>query len=206
MDNNIQLYGASGHAKVVIDILNRNNQIIDTILDDNPQTKEIAGFIVINTKNFDFNFLKNTIISIGNNKIRKILASKLKTNFSTAFHPKAIISKNVSIGEGTVIMAGVVINPDVTIGNHCIINSSAILEHDCIIENFVHISPGVAIAGGVTVGEGSHVGINATIIQNIKIGKWVTIGAGAVVLKNIPDFAVAVGNPAKIIKYNSINE
>jgi acetyltransferase EpsM len=62
------------------------------------------------------------------------------------------------------------------------------------------------LAGNVTIGEGSHVGIGATVIQGITIGKWVTIGAGTVIIKDIPDYAVVVGNPGKIIKYNNENE
>ncbi|CAL43362.1 Putative acetyltransferase [Flavobacterium psychrophilum JIP02/86] len=46
-------------------------------------------------------------------------------------------------------------------------------------------------------------GIGASVIQGIKIGKWVTIGAGAVIIKDVPDFAVVVGNPGRIIKVNN---
>jgi acetyltransferase EpsM len=56
----------------------------------------------------------------------------------------------------------------------------------------------------VKVGEGTHIGIGSSVIQGITIGKWVTIGAGAVIIRDIPDFAVVVGNPGKIIKYNEI--
>lgn len=52
------------------------------------------------------------------------------------------------------------------------------------------------------VGERSFIGANATVIQGIKIGKDVVIGAGSVVINDVPDFAVVVGNPGKIIKYN----
>ena len=52
------------------------------------------------------------------------------------------------------------------------------------------------------VGEGTQIGINATIRQGINIGKWATIGAGAVIVKDVPDYAVVVGNPGKIIRYN----
>ncbi len=201
MDNNINLYGASGHAKVIIAILKENEITITSIIDDNPKTDIILGNKVINTLNFDLNTLKNTIISIGNNKIRKKLAEKLKTNFSNAIHPKSIVSKTVLVGEGTVIMAGAIINADAKIGSHCIINTGAVVEHDCVINNFVHISPRASLAGAVQIGEGTQIGINATVIQNINIGKWVIIGAGAVIINDIPDFAVVVGNPGKIIKY-----
>lgn len=97
-------------------------------------------------------------------------------------------------------MANVSINPSASIGNHCIINTGSIVEHDCVLSDFVHISPKAALAGNVFVGEGTQIGIGAAVIQGIKIGKWVTVGAGAVIIKDIPDYAVVVGNPGKIIK------
>lgn len=206
MDNSITLYGASGHAKVIIDILNENKIPVKAVVDDNPKSAQIVGIKVDKTIDFDFGNLENVIISIGNNAIRKKISTTLNTNFSSISHPKAIISKSVLIGHGTVIMAGATVNAATKIGNHCIINTGAIVEHDCNIADFVHISPAVALAGGVKIGEGTHVGINATIIQNVTIGKWVTIGAGAVIIKDVPDFALAVGNPAKIIKYNLEND
>ena len=68
------------------------------------------------------------------------------------------------------------------------------------------MSPNVSLAGNVTIGEGSHIGIGSCVIQGIKIGKWATIGAGAVIIKDVPDYAVVVGNPGTIIKFNKENE
>jgi acetyltransferase EpsM len=203
MENKITLYGASGHCKVIIDILQSNNQSITEIIDDAPRFDAILGLKVTSSKEFNFSNLQNVILSIGNNKVRKRLATVLNTNFVTVIHPKAIVSKYVNLGEGTVVMAGAIINPDANIGKHCIINTGAIVEHDCAISDYVHISPNASLAGGVVVGEGSHVGIGASVIQGIKIGKWVTIGAGSVIIKDIPDFAVVVGNPGRIIKVNN---
>lgn len=206
MENNITLFGASGHCKVIIDILEQNNQNIKQILDDNPQITKILNNEVTNANLYDLNKLENVIISIGSNKVRKKITLKLNANYATAIHPKAIVSNHCIIAEGTVIMAGAIINPNAVIGKHSIINSGAVIEHDCIIDNFTHISPNASLAGGVQVGEGTHIGIGASVIQEINIGKWVTIGAGSVVITDIPDYAVAVGNPAKIIKYTNNNE
>lgn len=52
----------------------------------------------------------------------------------------------------------------------------------------------------MTIGDGSYIGINAIIVGNVKIGKYCVIGANSVVTKDIPDYSVAVGSPAKIIK------
>lgn len=203
MESNIVLYGASGHCKVVIDILLESSLNIDKILDDSVNLKEICKYPVVNPSNHEFNDSNKYLISIGNNRIRKEIVLKLFVEYTNAIHPKAIVSRFSKIDVGTVVMAGVVINSDVKIGKHCIINTSASIDHDCVIEDFSHISPNASLAGSVFVGEGSQVGIGATIMQGIKIGKWATIGAGAVIINNVPDFAVVVGNPGKIIKYNS---
>ena len=202
MGNKVTLFGASGHCKVIIDILQTTSFFIDFIIDDNPKTESLFGVPVLKSDDFDFNSIQNFIISIGNNMIRKTVSERLQVNYLNAIHFSSIFSKNYSIGVGTVVMAGVIINADVIIGNHCILNTGAIIEHDCVIGDYVHISPGVSLAGNVCIGEGSHIGIGACIIQGVKIGKWVTIGAGAVVLKDVPDYATAVGNPVRILKFN----
>ena len=83
----------------------------------------------------------------------------------------------------------------------CIINSGAVVEHDVRLGDFVHIAPNAVLTGNVTIDEGTQVGTGASVIPGIKIGKWASIGAGAVIIEDVPDFAVLVGNPGKIIKY-----
>jgi acetyltransferase EpsM len=199
------LFGASGHCKVVIDIIQKSNlDVIEGIIDDKPIVDKIFNIPVINTPEINFFHNKSLIISIGNNKTRQKIVSQIFTNYLTAIHPTSIIATHVTIEEGTVIMAGAILNPNVKVGKHCIVNSGAVIEHDCILDNFVHLSPNAALAGNVSIGEGAHIGIGSSIIQGVKIGKWATIGAGTVVLNDVPDYAVIVGNPGKIIKYNSI--
>lgn len=206
MENNVTLYGASGHGKVIIDILNSCSITIDAVIDDHPKITTVLNLPILKPENFDFGRIKNMIISIGNNRVRKDISDKLNVNFCTAIHPFAIISKEITLGEGSVVMAGAIINSGVVIGKHCIVNTGAIIEHDCHLNNFVHISPRATLAGNITIGEGTQIGIGATVIQGIKIGKWAMIGAGAVIIKDVPDFAVVVGNPGRIIKYNKDNE
>lgn len=205
MENKVNLYGASGHCKVIVEALLSAGIEINTIIDDNPKSELLLGVPVLKSDNFCLETSNQWIISIGNNTTRKNISKKLDSQFAKAIHKEAIISNFSSIEEGTVVMAGVIINPDVKIGKHCIINTGAIVEHDCVIDDFVHISPNVALAGNVMVGEGTHIGIGCSIIPGIKIGKWATIGAGAVIINDIPDYAVVVGNPGKIIKYKNKN-
>jgi len=88
------------------------------------------------------------------------------------------------------------------VGNFCIINNNATVSHNVVLEDYVHVAINVALAGGAFVGEGTLLGAGCMVLPEITIGKWATIGAGAVVTKDVPDYAVVYGNPAKIIKYN----
>lgn len=199
------LYGASGHSKVIIEIIRAVGNIpLDGLYDDNPKCSEILGVPVVDNGTSLFEKDYEWIISIGNNLIRQKIAAKLDVTFISVFHPKCIISPSVTINRGTVIMAGAIINADAIIGKHCIVNTGSVIEHDCVLGDYVHISPNAALAGNVSIGEGAHVGIGACIIQGVKVGKWVTIGAGCVIINDIPDYAVVVGNPGRVIKFNKI--
>jgi len=193
----MNLYGASGHAKVIIDILKRSKIEISKIFDDNVNIKNLLDHDVTSFKESDKE--DYFIISIGNNKIRKKISQKLNAVFGKAIHPNTIIDPTVTIHEGTVVMAGTVVNSSVKIGTHCIVNTSSSIDHDCILENFVHISPNATLCGGVKIGEGTQIGAGAVIIPGITVGKWCTIGAGTVVIKDIPDGATVVGNPGRIL-------
>lgn len=201
----IYIFGASGHGKVVSELITNNQCKIEAMVDDEPKLNYFNEIPIINSA-----FLPkaaeniSVIIAIGNNSTRKKISSKLNEfNFFSTVHKTAFVSPSATIGLGTVIMLYAIINSDATIGNHVIINTGALIEHDCNIEDFVHISPKVTLSGNVTIGVGTHIGSGAIVIPGIKIGKWCTIGAGTVVINDIPDGATVIGNPGRIIKYNT---
>ncbi|QIU96097.1 acetyltransferase [Bacteroides faecium] len=190
------LYGASGHAKVIIDIIKAQGGGVEGVVDDDPDLKELRGIPVLH----DVIGLSPFIISIGNCKIRKMIAERLNCEFATVIHPSAIISSTATIGEGTVVMQGAIIQTEVQIGKHCIINTKASIDHECVIGDYVHIAPGCTISGDVHVGEGTWIGVGTTIIQGIHVGKNCFIGAGSVIVKDIPDNCKAYGVPCKIVE------
>lgn len=197
MHNEVLLYGASGHARVIIDILERSGITVGGLVDDNEAVTELDGYAVRRRPVAG----DQIIISIGNNRIRKKIAAQLAgSNFALAIHPSAVIASHTRINEGTVIMANVAINPGAVLGKHVIVNTNASVDHDCEIDDYVHISPNVALCGNVRVGEGTHIGAGAVVIPGIRIGRWCTIGAGSVVIRDVPDGTTLVGNPGKIIK------
>lgn len=190
------LYGASGHAKVIMDILKANGINIDGLVDDNPALNELLGYPVYHQQ-YD---LSPMIVSIGNNAIRKKIVENLSVEFGQAIHPTAVVSSTAIIEEGTVVMQGAIIQACSRIGKHCIINTGASVDHECVIEDYVHISPHATLCGNVHVGEGSWVAAGTIVLPGVKIGKWSVIGAGSVVAKDVPDGVLAVGNRCKVIK------
>lgn len=192
------LYGASGHAKVIIDIAEANNIAIEGLFDDNLDLKTLLGFQIQDPSKIKVN--DKLLVSIGNNTIRKKVVESLSVDFISLVHPSAIISQRCKIGAGTVVMQGAILQADVIIGNHVIINTASSIDHECFIDSYAHISPNSTLCGNVSIGEGTWIGAGTTILPGVNIGKWCTIGAGSVVTKDIPDFSLAVGNRCKIIK------
>lgn len=197
----INLFGASGHAKVIIDIIEAQGHEVGVLYDDEPNCSNIHGH---NVYKANIAIPKGPlIISIGSCSARKLISRRYDVEYATAVHPKTIISNSVVISEGTVVMPGAIINSDVNIGRHCIINTKSSIDHECRIGDFVHIAPGATLSGNVKVGECTWVGAGSVVKQGVKIGKNCMIGAGSVVVKDIPDNVIAYGNPCQVIKENT---
>lgn len=194
----INLFGASGHAKVIMDIIEAQGDRVGCLYDDAPHCDIIRGSKVYKAES---KIIEGPlIISIGSNKVRHLISERYKLKYATAIHPGATVSQSAVIGDGSVVMQGAIIQPDAHIGRHCIINTGASVDHECQIEDYVHISPHATLCGNVHVAEGSWIGAGTTIIPGVKIGRWCIIGAGSVVIHDIPDDVVAYGNPCKIRK------
>lgn len=209
---NIVIVGASGHAKVLIDILEKNKTytivgLIDSYKDKN---RLFFGYTIIGTENDiktlseQYNF-KMGIIAVGDNCTRKKLYKNIKKElpefeYINAIHPSAILGKNVQIGYGNAIMAGAIVNSDSRIGNFCIINTNASLGHDGTIKDFCSLAPNATLGGNVHVGKCTAVSLGANIIQDISIGNYTIIGAGSLVIRDVGNFEMVYGVPAKKIR------
>ncbi len=198
MTGNIYLIGASGHARVVADVVTSMQLSVIAFVDKVDSDQMYMGIQVMHEK--DFSGDGEVLIAIGSNQIRKQLSVKKKWNYFTAIHTSAIVSQYAQIDKGSVVMHGAIIQTMTNVGQHVIVNTGAQIDHDCKIGSYAHIAPGAVLCGQVTVGEGAFVGAGAVVIPGIEIGNWAQIGAGAVVINNVPDGATVVGNPARIIK------
>jgi len=195
MKKKIIIYGAGGHAKSCIEVLEsvKKYQILGLIGKKNELNKIVHGYKVIGTDKDLLKFKKKTnnfIIGIGSfklNNLREIVFKKLKSigfNLPKIVASTSYVSKNTEIQEGSIIFHNCFINTGVVIGKNCIINSGTIIEHDSFISDHCNISTSVTINGNVEVGSSSLIGSGSKIINLIKINKNTLISMGSIVKEN----------------------
>ncbi len=202
-EHQLQILGAGGHGKVVLDIAKLTKRFaLIRCYDDFATSENVCG--TLETLLADAECPSNFIIALGDNYTRakkfEFLLAQGKYPIDVVRHPSAIIADTASIGEGSVIMAGVVINPYAKIGRNVIVNTGAIIEHDCVVGDHAHIAPGAVLCGAAQVGTYSWIGAGTVVIEKSKVAKGCIVGAGSVVIKDIPSNNMAVGVPAKVIK------
>lgn len=205
MKEKLVIIGASGHGKVIADIAQETKAYKEIMfLDDDTSKTTCLDFPIVGTsKDISlYTCCADFIVAIGNANVRAKITKELKekkASLATLIHPKAVVSKYITIGEGSVVMAGAIINPDVKIGKGCIVNTACSIDHDCMIEDFVHVSVGAHLAGNVHVKEKTWIGAGAIVNNNITITQECMIGSGSVVIKDIKEKGTYVGVPASKI-------
>lgn len=205
--------GAGGHAKVVIDALNRlaTHEIVG-LLDSDPALagKTVMGLPVLGgddlLSGLGARGVRGAFIGIGgatDNVARRGIYLKAVTaglEIIKVIHPSAVVAESAAIGPGTVILAAAVVNAGARISENVIVNTGAIVEHDCEVGAHAHIAPGAVVSGGVTIGAHSLVGAGAVVRHGIRVGEGCVIGAGAVVVEDLHAKSVVVGVPARLLR------
>lgn len=214
----VLIFGASEHARCVIDIIEQVDEykiigIIDKVKEKGSlcQGYKVLGKLSDLSEVIKEYDVHKGIIAIGDNYLRSNKSKSIKNHltdftFVSAIHPSAIIGKNVKIGSGTVIMAGVIINNDSTVGEHCYISTKASLGHDSVLADFSSLGPGVTTGGRTTLGYCTAIGIGANILNGKTIGNHSVIGSGSLVTRDVSDFVLAYGLPAKVIRNREVGE
>jgi sugar O-acyltransferase (sialic acid O-acetyltransferase NeuD family) len=209
----VVIIGTGGFGREVLDVLEAVNQV---------ETRyEILGFItepgfqkpgeLINDKPVlgYYDWLEQNkdqvraICGVGAPATRLRLirqAEQMGVQFFSVIHPRAILTRWVKLGTGSIITAGCILTNNITIGEHVHLNLDCTVGHDVVIEDCVTVSPGVHISGNVRLEEGSFIGTGANLIEGKTVGRWAVVGAGSVVVKDVPANSTAVGIPAAVIK------
>lgn len=214
----ILLFGGGNQVHYTIDIIEKENkyEIVGIIDSAHPVYINRYGYRVLGRQENLIEIVEKYkidagIITIGDNwsrfKVYQSIMEQLPSfEFVNAIHPSVIIGKNVELGFGVVMMAGVIVNPLAKIGNFTFFATGCQIEHDCIIEDYASVSAGSVMGGYVTIGKFSAVTLGVTILDRLKIGENSVIGSGSLVLKDIPDNVLAYGNPINKIRARANGE
>lgn len=211
------VWGATGQAKVVHDILRLERIPIIHFFDNNSRVPSpLSGIPIAHGLAGLQMFIENlprlgltpadldcvAAIGGGHGLARQQISEMMQGQGFVArsvIHQAAIISPLARLGAAIQIMAGAIVGPHATIGNHTIINSGANVDHDCTIGHACHLAPRAALAGEVICDDQVFIGTNATILPRLRIGRGSTVGAGAVVTRDVQAGVIVVGNPARVM-------
>ena len=123
---------------------------------------------------------------------------------ATAIHPRAYIDPSTRIGFGCVLCANVCTSFAPQIGNFIHLYTNSFVGHDSQVGDFTTIAAHSVIGARNLIREGAHIGLNSTTKEDVTIGRYAIAGMGSVITKNVDDYAVVAGNPARLLYY--INE
>ncbi len=209
-------WGASGHAKVLAEIVKVRGGKVLALFDNNP--KEISplfGVPVLHGRKGYEDWLHSqnergqiaAVSAIGGARGRdrcEYLSLFRSSGFATPFliHHNASVAESSVIGDNSHILAMAVVGADAILGEATIVNTKASVDHECILGNGVHVAPGAILCGCIQVGAYTLIGAGAVVLPHLRIGSNVIVGAGSVVTRDLPDNVVAFGNPARIIREN----
>jgi sugar O-acyltransferase (sialic acid O-acetyltransferase NeuD family) len=208
---NLIIFGASGHARVIADAARRSASfnVVGFVDQDRPAGEVVDGVTVLGNEAGLQDILSRSanvmaIIGVGDNQARARIATSMKQTFpglqfANVIHPSAVIADDVRFGKGVFVAASATINCGSQLGDHVVINTRASVDHDCVIDDYGFVGPGASLAGGVRVGRGSFIGTGAAVIPSIQIGNDAVIGAGSAVVRSVASGLTVAGVPARVL-------
>ena len=128
------------------------------------------------------------------------------TTAESVVDPSAVMPATAEVAHGAYVNAGVVVGSNALIGCHANVNRASTVGHDARLGFAAATGPGVVLAGGVVVEAGAFVGAGATVLPERTIGRGALVGAGAVVTRDVAPGEVVVGNPARVLRTQEVEE
>ncbi len=211
------IYGASGlgtEFHQLADEINKIDHKWDRIIyvddDDQKVGTELKGSRVYSYKGALNEFGKSGIefiLAIGEPIVKDKVFAKVEKdgcNVTCLIHPdyEGTITDDIKYGKGLVMHRYSGFPPYSIFGNNVLIQGKAVMGHNLTLGDNVVISSLAFVGGDVVIGRDTYIAPGSVIRNGLHIGENAIVGMGAVVTKDVPDNAVVVGNPAKIMRYN----
>lgn len=186
MSNTLLILGAGGHGKAVAEtaLLSGVWQRVLFVDDRWPELQESFGLPVVSDVAGLAQLVtsvQGAIVAVGNNQMREqwcAVIEQVGIELVSVVHPRAYVSRSVTLGAGTAIMASAVVGVDAQVGRAAIINANATLDHDAVLGDFGHLGVGVQIAGGVRVGARAWLQAGCSAGYNVVVPEAENVPAG----------------------------
>jgi acetyltransferase EpsM len=117
--------------------------------------------------------------------------------WGTVRHPLSAIASDVEIGSGSFVASFVTVQPGARIGRFVGLRAGANIGHNAVVEDHAYVGPNATICGNAVLRRAGHLGPNAVILDKKVVGSFAVVGIAAAVTKDVEDFAVVMGNPAR---------
>lgn len=200
----VLLFGAGGHAKVVLDaLLLRGFARAGVEVADDSTALHGSDFLGAPVRPPAACAARSFHVAIGIARARERVQARLQAEGRaplTVVHPRASVSALAVIGQGVFLAAGAVVAPAARVDDGVIVNHGAVVDHDCVVGAFSHIAPNATLGGNVTIGRRVLVGAGAIVLPGVQVGDDCVIGAGAVVTASVAGGGSWIGVPAKRVE------
>lgn len=194
------IYGAGGHAKVLIDLVREGYpgvEIVGALADGATGGGHVLGVPIVGGFE-EVERLRSEGVTLGIQGIGALTSNADRERHRARLldagldvpalvHPRACVEPSAILGAGAQLFAGAIVGSDASIGANTIVNSGVVVSHDCRIGDHVHLTPGAILAGSVAVGDRTVVGMGVTVYLGLSIGADVVVSNGVTVLTNVPD-------------------
>ena len=201
----IAVWGAGGHARAVVGLLQDCKLDVAGVYDDGWKqgaTESICG-VPLTGDASRLPTEAKVVLAVGDNRKRAAAAARWKKQLwlDAIVHPDANVQAHATLGPGTLVFAGALVNAEAKVGKHCILNSHSVVEHESSVGDFCHVSVNATLCGRVRIGDFCFIGAASVVIDGMTIANWTTIGAGCVVQRDLLESGTYIGVPAKRIQH-----
>lgn len=216
MNKKVLIIGGEGNGGVIASCIEDNRARFNDLewelvgfLNDFEKGKKINGYPVLGGTDEIEKFLKEdfyfmyAIHMIGRNIKSEEVFNKMNIpsdRFATIIHKTAFVAKNAILAPGVFVMSNSYIGPAAKIGCCSLVMANALIGHNTTVGPLCHFSVGSITSSYINIGKVSDVTLGARVLEKRNIGNYAVAGANSLITKDIPDYEIHVGSPAKFLK------